>query len=229
MGREDWQCDINGAHTAALMCMDTVPVFAHMDEVQEYDDHDIEDWTLYIVRLDDIGDLDVFLNADVTPVFGRNHKRYLHMIRRRVGHRVTHFVRPARTVGRCHIPYVVRELLTRELGDPLLEGTESARIFRKGIFVRTCDMLQQRHANRIDAVMVTGSDEALAMGGKVVPVLGEVERVKADLRTGDGELGIESVATGDAYLCFEAKRTVFRDGFWALGEDILDRTRLRVV
>ena len=32
------------------MCMDTVPVFAYMDEVQEYDEHEIEDWTLYIVR-----------------------------------------------------------------------------------------------------------------------------------------------------------------------------------
>ncbi|CAN0599788.1 unnamed protein product, partial [Laminaria digitata] len=49
-GREDWQCDINGAHTAALMNMDTVPAFGHMDEVEEFDGHEIEDWTLYIIR-----------------------------------------------------------------------------------------------------------------------------------------------------------------------------------
>lgn len=76
-GPEDWQCDINGAHTAALLSMDTVSVFAHMDEVQEYDDHEIEDSTLYVVRLDDTGDPDVYLNADVTPITGRNYKRKL--------------------------------------------------------------------------------------------------------------------------------------------------------
>eukprot|EP00903_Cladosiphon_okamuranus_P018790 g17286.t1 len=63
-GPEDWQCDINGAHTAALLSMDTVSVFAHMDGVQEYDDHEIEDSTLYVVLLDDTGDSDVYLNAD---------------------------------------------------------------------------------------------------------------------------------------------------------------------
>ncbi|CAM9623129.1 unnamed protein product, partial [Hapterophycus canaliculatus] len=227
-GPEDWQCDINGAHTAALLSMDTVSVFAHMDEVQEYDDHEIEDLTLYVVRLDDT-DPDVYLNADVTPITGRNYKRYIQQTRRCVRHQVTHFVKPARTVERCHIPYVARELLTRELGDPLLEGAESARKFKKGIFVRTSGMLQQRYADRIDAVMVTGSDEALAVGGKVVPVLGEVQHVKAGLRTGHKELGFEPLATGDAYLCFEAKRTRYRDGFWTLGEEILDQTRLRVL
>ncbi|CAN0321470.1 unnamed protein product, partial [Ectocarpus fasciculatus] len=65
-GREDWQCDINGAHTAALMNMETVPVFGHMDEVEEFDGHNIEDWTLYIIKLDALGEPDVFLNADVT-------------------------------------------------------------------------------------------------------------------------------------------------------------------
>lgn len=77
--------------------------------------------------------------------------------------------------------------------------------------------------------MVTGSDEALVVGGKVVPVLGEVERVKADLRTSDRELGIGPLAAGDAYLCLEAKRLWFRDGFWTLGEEILDQTRPRVL
>ncbi|CBJ27580.1 hypothetical protein Esi_0075_0065 [Ectocarpus siliculosus] len=106
-GREDWQCDINGAHTAALMNMETVPVFGHMDEVEEFDGHDIEDWTLYIINLDALDEPDVFLNADVTPVFGRNYKRYLDLIDTAPRHRVTHFVRPSRTVGRCHIPTLV--------------------------------------------------------------------------------------------------------------------------
>ncbi|CAN0341091.1 unnamed protein product [Ectocarpus sp. 6 AP-2014] len=106
-GREDWQGDINGAHTAALMNMETVPVFGHMDEVEEFDGHDIEDWTLYIINLDALDEPDVFLNADVTPVFGRNYKRYLDLIDTAPLHRVTHFVRPSRTVGRCHIPTLV--------------------------------------------------------------------------------------------------------------------------
>eukprot|EP00903_Cladosiphon_okamuranus_P006256 g6139.t1 len=48
--------------------MDAVSVFAHMDEVQEYDDHEIEDSTLYVVMLDDTWDPDVYLNADEKAV-----------------------------------------------------------------------------------------------------------------------------------------------------------------
>ena len=66
---------------AALMSMETVPVFGHMDEVEEFDKHNVEDWTLYIIKLDALEEPDVFLNnADVTPVFGRNYKRYLDLI-----------------------------------------------------------------------------------------------------------------------------------------------------
>ncbi|CAN0273420.1 unnamed protein product [Pylaiella littoralis] len=74
-GLGDWQCDINGAHTAAMLSMGNLPVFTHMDEVQALDGHDIEDWTWYVVRLEAGGDPDVFVNADVTPVFGRNYKQ----------------------------------------------------------------------------------------------------------------------------------------------------------
>ena len=41
------------------MNMDTVPAFGHMDEVEEFDAHEIEDWTLYIIRLDAFGETDV--------------------------------------------------------------------------------------------------------------------------------------------------------------------------
>lgn len=129
----------------------------------------------------------------------------------------------------CHIPTLAKDLLAHELGDPLLQDADCARKFKKGIFVRASGMLQQRYADRIDAVMVTGCDEAFAVGGKLVPVLGEVDRVKAELRTGQEKLGIESLRTGDAYLCLDAERTWYRDGFWALGALILDETRLRVL
>ncbi|CAB1116244.1 unnamed protein product [Ectocarpus sp. CCAP 1310/34] len=228
-GPEDWQCDINGAHTAVLMSMEVVPVFGHVDEVEEYDDHDIEDWTLYKIELDALGKPDVFLNADVTPVFGRNYERYLDLVDTAARRRVTHFVRPSRIVSMCHIPTLAKDLLAHELGDPLLQDADCARKFKKGIFVRASGMLQQRYADRIDAVMATGCDEAFAVGGKIVPVLGEVDRVKAELRTGQEKLGIESLRTGDTYLCLDAERTWYRDGFWALGALILDETRLRVL
>ncbi|CAB1116431.1 unnamed protein product [Ectocarpus sp. CCAP 1310/34] len=207
-GTEGWQCDINGAHTAALMSMEVVPVFGHVDEVEEYDDHDIENWTLHKIELDALGKPDdVFLNADVSPVFGRNYKRYLDLVDTAARHRVTHFVRPSRVVSMCHIPTLAKDLLAHELGYPLLQDADY----------------------RIDAVMVTGCDEAFAVGGKIVPVLGEVDRVKAELRTGQEKLGIESLRTGDTYLCLDAERTWYRDGFWALGALILDETRLRVL
>ncbi|CAB1096640.1 unnamed protein product [Ectocarpus sp. CCAP 1310/34] len=177
-GREDWQCDINGAHTAALMNMETVPVFGHMDEVEEFDGHNIEDWTLYIIKLDAL---------------------------------VTHYVGPSRTVSRCHIPKLMKDLLTHELGDPLLEDADYARrVKKRNIRAGQCD-------------------EASAVGGKIVPVLCEVDRVKAELRTGQGDLGIDSLRTGNAYLCFDAERTWYRDGFWALRTLTLDETRLRVL
>ncbi|CAB1099457.1 unnamed protein product [Ectocarpus sp. CCAP 1310/34] len=227
--REDWRCDINGAHTAALMSMEMVPVFGHMDEVEEFDSHNIEDWTLFVIKLDKLDEPDVFLNADVTPVSGRNYKRYLDLIDTAPRHRVTHFVRLSRTVDRCHIPTLVRDLLAHELGDPLIEDVDCARRFKKGIFMRASGMLQQGYADRIDAVMVTSNDEASALGGKIMPVLCEVIRASAELRTGQGDLGIESLRTGDAYLCVDAERTWNRDGFWALGALILDDTPLRVL
>ncbi|CAB1096373.1 unnamed protein product [Ectocarpus sp. CCAP 1310/34] len=196
-GREDWQCDINGAHTATLMSMETVPVFGHMDE------------------LDALDEPDVFLNADVTLVFGQSYKRYLDLIDTAACHRVTHFVRPSRTVGRCHIPKLVRDLCAHELGEPLLEDPDRARKFKKGIFVRASGMLQQRYADRIDEDMVTGCDQASAEGGKIVPVL--------------ESLGMEPLQTGDAYLCLDAERAWYRDGLWALGALILDETRIRVL
>lgn len=192
--------------------MDTVPAFGYADEVEEVDVHEIEDWTLYVFRLDDPGNSDVVLNADVTPIFGRNYKMYLTPTPAAAGHRVTHVVRPSKTVDRCHIPTLVRELLTRELGLPLLEHFDSARKFKEGIFVRAGGMAQHRYADRIDTATVTGFEEASEVGRKIVPVLGEIGPVKAGLRTGQGKLGIE-----------------FRDGFWALGLLILDETRLRVL
>lgn len=165
------------------MSMDTAPAFGHTDEVEEFDGHDIEDWTLYVVHLDSGGASDVFLNAAVPPIFGKSYKRYRELAHRLALHCITHFVRPARTVRNCHIPGLVRDLLSRDLGEPLLQEAEAVRKFKKGMLVRTSGMLQQRYADQIDAVMVTGCDEALAVGGKIVPVLSKVERVKAELRT----------------------------------------------
>eukprot|EP00903_Cladosiphon_okamuranus_P015607 g14411.t1 len=226
-GQGDWQCDINGAHTAAMLGMENLQAFTHVDEMQAFDGHDIEDWTLFVVRLDEGGDPDVFLNADVTPVFGQNYKRYLALVHTPAPHSVTHFVRPARTVQKCHIPGLVQDLLARDLGEPLLQVPEAARRFKKGLLVRTSGLLQQRQADKINAVMVTTSEDAMAVGGKIVPVLGEVNRLKSELRTSgtDGELGIEKLDSGDAYLCFEASRVWCRDGFWALRTLILDDTR----
>ncbi|CAB1110488.1 unnamed protein product [Ectocarpus sp. CCAP 1310/34] len=176
----------NGTHTVAMLSMDDLPAYTHTDEVQAFDGHDIEDRTLYVVRLEAGGDPDVILNAD----------------------RVTHFVRPARTVQKCHIPGLVHDLLARDLGESLLRDVDAARRFEKGLFVRTSGLLQQRHADRINAVMVTTSEEAMAVGGKIVPILGEVNRIKSELRKNgtDGELGIEKLDSGDAYLSFEASR-----------------------
>ncbi|CAB1113970.1 unnamed protein product [Ectocarpus sp. CCAP 1310/34] len=216
-GPGDWQCDINGAHTAAMPSMENLPAFTHMDDGQAFDGHDIEDWTLCVVRLEAGGDPDVF--------------RYLALIQTPALNRVTHFVRPARTDRKCHIPELVQDVLARDLGEPLLQDLDAARRFKKGLLVRTSGLLQRRHAHRINAVMVTTSDEAMAVGGKIVPVLGEVNRIKSELRKNgtDGELGIEKLDSGDAYLSFEASRVWYRDGFWALGTLILDETRLRVL
>lgn len=63
------------------------------------------------------------------------------------------------------IPILVREVLMWHLGNSILEDTERARKFKNRIFVRTSGgLLQQRYADRVDAAMVTGRDEASAVG-----------------------------------------------------------------
>lgn len=52
-----------------------LPVVGHMNEVEEFDGHEIEDWTVNVVHLETDDAPDVFLDADVTPVFTRNYKR----------------------------------------------------------------------------------------------------------------------------------------------------------
>ena len=44
------------------MNMKTVPVFGHMDEVEKFDGHNVEDWALHIIKPDTLGEPDVFLN-----------------------------------------------------------------------------------------------------------------------------------------------------------------------
>ena len=101
--------------------------------------------------------------------------------------------------------------------------------FKKEYFRAGQQYVAAEICDRVGAAMVTSSDEASAVGGKIVPVLCEVDRVKAELRTGQGDPGIDSLHTGDAYLRFDAERTWYRDGFWALGALIFDETRLRVL
>lgn len=60
-----------GAHTAAMLSMDTVPACGHTDEVEEFDGHEVEDWTLYVVRLDAGGAPDVFSQRGCNPDFWR--------------------------------------------------------------------------------------------------------------------------------------------------------------
>lgn len=37
-----------------------VPALGHMDEVEEFGGHEIDNWTLYIIRLEALGEPDVF-------------------------------------------------------------------------------------------------------------------------------------------------------------------------
>jgi hypothetical protein len=49
--KHDWQCDINGAHPAAMLAMTEMPAFGHFDRVEQYDQHPIETHSMYIVEL----------------------------------------------------------------------------------------------------------------------------------------------------------------------------------
>jgi hypothetical protein len=105
--------DINAAHPAAMLTLTEVPAFGHFDEVEVYDEHPIEAHTMYIIDLQSTDRVDPFLNADVTPVLGRNYLKYLQLVgARAVPHVVTHFVRPSRIIRRCHVPQVVQATLT---------------------------------------------------------------------------------------------------------------------
>ena len=112
----------------------------------------------------------------------------------------------------------------RQLGDPLLKYTGCIRKFQKRNVEVTTSLLQQRYSDRIDAVVVTGYDGASAVRRKIAPVFCGVHRVKAEHRTGQEHLGIESLRVGGVCFCFEAGQTLCRDGSWALGALILDES-----
>lgn len=156
-----------------------MPVCSRPDEVDEFHpgEHHIEPWNLYIGRLDARATSDIFLNADVTPVFGRSYLRYKELAAEMFHHRVSHFARPSQlqVVGNCHIPVLVDELIARDLEDPLLKDESVLRKFIKAVLMRISGMLQQRFAERIVATMISGSEEALAVGGKIAPLFQEFE------------------------------------------------------
>lgn len=78
-------------------------------------------------------------------------------------------------VSICNIPVIVDELIARYLEDPLLKDESVLKKFKKVVLMRISSVLQQRFADRIVAIMVSGSDEALAVGGMILPVFQEVE------------------------------------------------------
>lgn len=183
-----------------------MPVCGHLDEIEEFHPgkHHIEPWNLYIVRLDARATSDMFLNADVTPVFGRSYLRYKELAAEMVDHHVSHFVRPSQlpVVGNCHISVLVGDLIARDLDDPVLKDESVLRKFIKAVLMRISVILQQRFADRIVATMISGSEEALAVGGKIAPLFQEFEWLMSSLRryvtcTDDPDGGT------DAFFCLD--------------------------
>jgi hypothetical protein len=227
--KHDWQCDINGAHPAAMLAMTEIPAFGHFDRVQEYDQHPIEAHSMYIVELVHEDRIDAFLNADVTPVLGSSYLKYLQLAGSyAVPHSISHCVRPSRIIRNCHIPAVVQALLDdEELGSPALDDYTKAQKFKKGLLVTLSGLMQQRHSDRISAVIITDAKEAQAAGGRTVPVSADMEGMIAEMR-GRGQVR-GHVKGQDTHVCMKWRRSVYKDGFYALAMFILDYTRLRVL
>jgi hypothetical protein len=227
----DWQCDINAAHPAAMLTLTEVPAFGHFDEVEVYDEHPIEAHTMYIIDLQSTDRVDPFLNADVTPVLGSNYLKYLQLVEARAApHVVTHFVRPSRIIRRCHVPHVVQATLSSSC-DALLaipDVGDCVRKFKKSLLVTVSGLMQQRHSDNIAATIVTSSKEAAAVGGRIVPVSADIEQVVAEMREG-GLMRSSHIRGDNVHLCMKWKRSLYKDGYYALALHVLDYTRLRVL
>lgn len=117
------------------------------------------------------GTPDVFLNADVTPRSSAGLSLQAvagapSPARSSLHHPLR--VRPARTVKKMpHTQPHVEPALPGSGGTPAARRRHLSQVQERGVtVVRTSGMLQQRHADKIGAVMVTGNDEALAVGGR---------------------------------------------------------------
>jgi hypothetical protein len=87
--------------------------------------------------------------------------------------------------------------------------------------------MQQQHSDRISAVIITDAKEAHAAGGLTIPVSADMEGMIAEMR-GRGQ--VRGHVTGqDTHICMKWRRSVYKDGFYALAMFILDYTRLRVL
>jgi hypothetical protein len=222
-GADDFQADINMAHPAAMLAMETVPVFAHFDEVEIYRGGELEDTAIYIVQLKENVALDPFLSADVTPTLGRSLKQYFQLVsaERREDLDITHICRPSQNLTRCHVPGVVQHLL-----DGSFDGLSPslARNLKKAMLVMISGLSQQRWRDDINGVLVSDAAEAGAVGGRLVQLF---DSDLLEMRE-DGQL-TAPVAEIAAHLCLEWKRFWFKDGFYALALHILDFTRLKVL
>ncbi|KAG5185655.1 hypothetical protein JKP88DRAFT_311408 [Tribonema minus] len=239
----DIQVDINSAHLAAMLAMHEIPVFGYFDDVQTYNGHNIKPENMYIVELikpagADMAEgrcMDAFLNADITPVLGCNYLRYLQVVGAQAArHRITHFIEPSRTVKRCHVPAVLQAFLDTDASSPCDDAEDDIwtedlqRKFKKSVIVTASGQVQQRYADSISAVIVSGRAEAQSISGtRVVPVPAEMEAVVWELRQGGAVLG--HISKRDAHICMDWRRYWYKDGFYALALFILEHVRLHVL
>eukprot|EP00953_Heterococcus_sp_UTEX-ZZ885_P027608 14791-Heterococcus_DN1.PRE.1 len=87
--------------------------------------------------------------------------------------------------------------------------------------------MQQRYSDNISATIVTSSKEAAAVGGRIVPVSAEMEQVVAEMR--EGGLMRSHIPGDNVNVCMKWKRSLYKDGYYALALHVLDYTRLRVL
>ncbi|KAG5189672.1 hypothetical protein JKP88DRAFT_301020, partial [Tribonema minus] len=241
----DIQVDINSAHLAAMLAMHEIPVFGYFDDVQVYNGHSIKPENMYIVEMaskKDKGEepghcMDAFLNADITPVLGCNYLKYLQVVgAQAVRHRITHFIRPSRVVKRCHVPAVLQAFLDSDPSSSCngsdaeddLWTEDLQRKFKKSVIVTASGQVQQRYADSISAVIVSGRAEAQSISEtRVVPVPAEMEALMWEFREGGAVRG--QLCKSDAHICMDWRRFWYKDGFYALALFILEHVRLHVL
>ena len=193
-------CDINAvdmrkAYSTDMRCIERVPVFGYFDIYKQYDGHDIEDYTMYIV------DAEMPTGSSCILLPERFHRCFGFKLKKCIGFRVLCYKRPWKIVD-VNFRDAIDEVYASDLGNQSLN---------KIIVNRTTGLYEKSENHSVFTALFKKRDEATyyarQFGGEVMNIWRETE---------------DDVKKIDYYMMTLEKRAALVNGFKYIKEMIYD-------